>query len=115
MTSVDEIEELIKPFLLTNITFFIEGKRVKTGKLILFTVRDFFCVFTLHDTIKNKKTIYEIPYPFNIYKKPNTLEFDYTIDAFSEKAIDIRNIIKDIIPSKTSKIFNKKVIVYSHI
>lgn len=115
MTSVEEIEEQIKPFLLTNITFFIEGKRVKTGKLILFSVRDFFCIFTLHDTVKNKKTVYEVPYPFSIFKKPNTLEFDYTVDAFTEKCIDIKNIIKKIIPKKTSKLFNKKLIVYSHI
>jgi len=111
MTSVEEIEELIKPFLLTDITFTLESKKLKQGKLILFAIRDFFCVFTIFDPVKNKKTAYEIPYPFNIEVTPNELIFNYTIEAFSEKSVDIKEKLKTTKFKKVSKMFNKKVIV----
>ena len=111
MTSVEDIEELIKNFLLTDITFSLEGKKIKSGKLILFSIRDFFCVFTFQDLVKNKRVIYEIPYPFSITYKGNELIFDYTLTTFSEKSIDITNKIKNIQYTKVSKLFNKKLIV----
>ena len=111
MTSPEEIEELIKPLLLTQAEFLLENKKIKSGKIILFTVRDFFCVFTFHDAIKNKKVIYEIPYPFNIYKTSEGVVFDYTTDSFSEKNIDIHMHVIKYLNKKTSKLFNKKLFV----
>ncbi len=113
MTSVEEIETHIKPFLLTTVTFTLDGKKLKTGKLMLFTVRDFFCIFTLIDTIKNKKVLYEVPYPFNVHPFEQKLEFDYTVDSFCEKCLDIKNIITTLYPPKTSKLFNKKLVLTS--
>ena len=115
MTSVEEIENYIKPLLLTNISFFLEGKKLKTGKLVLFTVRDFFCVFTLHDNIKNKKVIYEIPYPFRLANVDGGLEFNYCLDVFCEKNLNIYDVLKNICPKKTSKLFNKKLVIHSQI
>lgn len=113
MTSIEEIEENIKHLLLTDVNFILEGKKLKTGKLILFAVRDFFCIFTLFDNIKNKKTIYEIPYPFSFRTNSHGVEFDYTVDAFCEKCTGIHDKVKTIPPKKTSKFFNKKLIVSS--
>ena len=112
MTSVEDIEQIIKPFLLTAAHFSIDGKAIKQGKLQLFCVKDFFCVFTLLGTDKNdKKIIYELPYPFNINVKKNSLEFDYTIDSFCLSNALIREMTSKIKITKTSKFFNKKVVV----
>lgn len=111
MTSIEDIENSIKPFLLTDVNFFIEDKKLKSGKLILFSVRDFFCVFTLHDSCKNKKVIYEVPYPFNLNTSADSLEFDYTLDSFCEKCLDIKNSIKGLSFKKTSKLFDKKLVI----
>lgn len=111
MTSPEEIEEIIKPLLLTHIDFLLESKKIKSGKFILFSVRDFFCVFTFHDIQKNKKVIYEIPYPFNVHKTKGGVIFDYTIETFCEKNLDINVQALKIVGKKTSKLFNKKLFV----
>jgi len=115
MTSTEEIENLIKPLLLTNISFNLEGKKLKAGKLILFSIRDFFCVFTLIDAAKNRKVVYEVPYPFELTASGNSLIFNYTVDAFCEKSLDIQSIVKEICPKKTTKLFNKKLVILSNI
>jgi hypothetical protein len=115
MTSIETLENFIKEFLLTNVVFFLDNKKVKSGRLVLFTVRDFFCVFTLHDEIKNKKTIYEVPYPFGARLANNSLEFDYTVSTFCEKCNGIQSLAANITPKKTSKLFNKKLVITSHI
>jgi hypothetical protein len=111
MTSPEEIEDLIKPLLLTHIDFLLENKKIKSGKFILFSVRDFFCVFTFHDTLKNKKIIYEIPYPFNVYTTNGGVIFDYTVNTFCEKNLDIATHIIRHSSKKPSKLFNKKLFV----
>ena len=111
MTSIEEIEQIIKPLHLLKVAFSIENKVIKQGKLQLFCIKDFFCIFTLLGLEKeNKKTIYELPYPFDIKSNGSIVEFDYTLDAFCLS----NNLIKDqtnlIKFTKTSKFFNKKVI-----
>jgi hypothetical protein len=115
MTSIEEIEEYIKPFLLSEITFSLEGKKIKSGKLILFSARDFFCIFTFLDHTKNKKVIYEIPYPFSIDSEKNKLTFNYTLETFCEKNVDFQNKVQTFQFKKVSKFFNKKLIVSSDI
>jgi len=112
MTSIEEIEQIIKPFLLTQVNFTVDDKTVKQGTLQLFCIKDFFCVFTLLSIEKsNKKTIYELPYPFHITASDKNLEFDYTLDSFCLSSAGIREQVNKVKLSKTSKFFNKKVIV----
>lgn len=112
MTSVEEIEQSISPLLLTDITFSIENKLVKRGKLILFSVKDFFCVFTLANSEKaNKRIIYEIPYPFTITANISSATFDYTLNEFSLGNSRIVDTVDRLKFSKTSKFFDKRVVV----
>jgi hypothetical protein len=116
MTSIEEIENIVKPLLLTDLTFMLENKKIKSGRLLLFSVRDFFCIFTFFDETKNKKTIYEIPYPFAVYKEDGNTIFDYTLPTFCEKGINIMQIIPQLnFAKKPAKLYNKKLIVYSDI
>lgn len=112
MTSVEEIEQLIKPYLLMKATFTIDNKLIKQGKVQLFCIKDFFCVFTLIGMEKNeKKVIYELPYPFSIKNlTPDSLEFDYTTESFCLSNNRIREHTQAVKLSKTSKFFNKKII-----
>ena len=112
MTSVEEIEQSISPLLLTDITFSIENKSVKKGRLILFSVKDFFCVFTLANSEKsNKRIIYEIPYPFTITANISSATFDYTLNEFSLGNSRIIDTVDKLKFSKTSKFFDKRVVV----
>lgn len=111
MTSIEEIEQIIKPFLLLKTTFTIDNKVIKQGKMQLFCVKDFFCTFTLLGIEKeNKKVIYELPYPFSIKATDTSIEFDYTLDSFCLSNAAIKEATNKIKLNKTSKFFNKKVI-----
>jgi hypothetical protein len=113
MTTIEILEGQIKNFLLTSVVFSLENKKIKSGKLILFSVRDFFCIFTLFDEIKNKKTIYEIPYPFGTRVVDNSLELDYTTDTFGEKCNGIEDMLIKFRPKKASKLYDKKLVITS--
>lgn len=111
MTSIEEIEQIIKPFLLLKATFTIDNKIIKQGKMQLFCIKDFFCTFTLLGIEKeNKKAIYELPYPFSIKSNNDSIEFDYTLEAFCLSNNSIKEQVNKVKLNKTSKFFNKKVI-----
>jgi len=112
MTSIEEIESLITNFLQKTIVFNLEHKTLKKGRLLLFCVKDFFCTFTLLCEEKNnKKIIYEIPYPFGVTSFTNKLIFDYSIKKFCRGDNNLEQSIKQIMPEKPSKIFNKKITI----
>ena len=112
MTSTEQIENIISNFLQKRVTFSLETKTLKKGKLILFCIKDFFCVFTLLCEEKNnKKIVYEIPYPFCISTQPNKLIFDYTLKGFCQNNPTLETKLKTIVPEKPSKIFNKKITI----
>jgi hypothetical protein len=111
MTSIEEIEQTLKPFLLLKAAFTVDDKVIKQGKLQLFCIKDFFCVFTLLGIDKeNKKFIYELPYPFTLTSTDRSITFDYTLDAFCLSNAAIKEQSNKIKLLKTSKFYNKKVI-----
>lgn len=111
MTSIEEIEQILKPFLLMKASFTIDNKVIKQGKLQLFCIKDFFCIFTLLGLEKeNKKFLYELPYPFSIKSTDKTIEFNYTLDAFCLSNASIKEQTSKIKLFKTSKFYNKKVV-----
>ena len=112
MTSIEQIERGISDLLQHNVTFALESKIVKRGRIILFCVKDFFCVFTLVCEEKNnKKIIYEIPYPFAFNITNKKAVFDYTINTFCKMNKHLHDIIKTLGIEKTSKLFNKRLTI----
>ena len=112
MTSTIEIEKAVSKFLQTNITFCLENKTLKKGRLILFCIKDFFCVFTLISAEKNnKKIIFEIPYPFSLQQNENKAVFDYSLTTFSRNNLNLESLVKRINTKKPSKFYNRKVII----
>lgn len=112
MTSVEQIERGINTLLQHNVTFALENKIVKRGKIILFCIKDFFCVFTLICEEKNnKKIIYEIPYPFAFNIANKKAVFDYSVNTFCKTNKNLSDIIKTLGIEKTSKLFNKRLTV----
>ena len=110
MTSPLEIEKAISEHLQKSITFSIETKILKKGKLILFCIKDFFCVFTLLcEEKKNKRIVYEIPYPFDLQVLNNKLVFDYTLNTFCKVNKELAQVVNKLQIKKPAKIFNKKI------
>lgn len=102
MTS--KLERSISNFLQQKVNFIVNGKTVKSGKLILFCIKDFYLVFTLG--IHHTKKIFEIPYPYGYNVVDNRIILDYTIDKLSHNLRHIEDSAKNLISKKPNKFFN---------
>jgi hypothetical protein len=112
MTSIENIERSVNNFLQNNLCFALENKILKRGKLILFSIKDFYCTFTLICQEKNnKKIIFEIPYPFAFLHKQKEIVFDYSISSFVKNNNQIEPCVAKVSTVKPSKYLNKKITI----
>ena len=102
MTS--RLERSINTLLQQKINFIVNGKTVKSGKLILFCIKDFYLVFTL--SIHHTKKIFEIPYPYDFSTSNNRIIIDYTVSKLSHNLKHIEKSAKNLISKKPNKFFN---------
>ena len=101
---VEQLEKSINLFLQQNIKISINNKFIKTGRLILFAIKDFYLVFTL--SIQQSKKIVEVPYPFDFFIKDGKVFLNYSINKFSSNITEAENHIKLLAPKKPNKFFN---------
>ena len=80
MRNKDSIEKKINNFLLKPISFKLNNKIIKKGKLKIFTIKQFFIKFNLD--INNEIKVFEVPYPYKIHEQDNLLVFEYTLSSF---------------------------------
>jgi len=101
---VESLEKNINIFLQQNIKISVNNKFVKTGKLILFSIKDFYLNFTLQQ--HNSKKIIEIPYPYDFFYENNKMVLSYMLNKFHLNITDVQNHIKLLTPKKPNKFFN---------
>ena len=103
----EQIENTFLPHLQNNINFILNGKNIKTGKLLLVSHKGPYVSFVLNIN-KNIKN-YEIPYPFSIESVHNksSIIFDYSIETLSNNNQKTLNLLEMVHVNKTSKFFNK--------
>jgi len=109
MTTIANITTVINKHLQKNAEFIIDNKTIKTGKILLFSVKDFFCSFLLFNEVKKKRFLYEIPYPFYFIEANDAIIFDYTLATFTQNNPLVKDEFLKFRNKKSSKLFNKKV------
>jgi hypothetical protein len=102
----EHLEKHINGLLQRKVEICLNNKTLKTGKLILFSVKDFYICFTL--LINNVRKIYEIPYPFKFeYSNSDIILF------YQEKYITFKEkkplFYSDIFKVKSNKFLNQQV------
>lgn len=103
MENIDD--SILSDFLLKDITILHNNKSLRTGKLLLFSIKDFYFHFTLN--IDGSTKHFEIPYPFKISKiSDNMFLLDFTLSAFRAEYSDIERRIKNIGNKKKSRYYN---------
>ena len=70
----------LEDYLLKQVTFSLDDKIIRRGRLLLFNNDGYYIKFTLQ-TNKNNK-IYEIPYPYSIVRHTDCLKFSYEMSTF---------------------------------
>lgn len=104
------LNEIFNNFFLKKITFILDNKNIKQGRLKLFTMKGFNLKFFLVDNGGETKT-FEIPYPFEINKTTFGYVFDYRIEKFKllKKTELLDNLEEKNIPK--SRFYNKPLVI----
>lgn len=105
---IDDVEKQFKEFFQSNISFNIDQKVIKKGKLINVIVKDFFITFIL-EIAKGRTKTFEIPYPYHIDKIKNGLVFDYTLETLTHNDTYKFVKVKNFKPKKNSKFYDVKM------
>jgi hypothetical protein len=105
---IDDVEKQFKEFFQSTVSFNINQKVIKKGKLINVTVKDFFITFILEITKGGVKT-FEIPYPYDIIKIKDGLLFDYTLNTLTHDDAYKFVKAKNFTPKKNSKFYDVKM------
>lgn len=104
--SVDSIpcEQFFLDCLQKQISFSINNKVIRQGKLLLFRRNHFFIQLALQTT-KTSKENFDIPMPFNVdqYDEEGLLYFDYRLDSLRVDCLPL-------IPEKIFSAFLNKIL-----
>jgi hypothetical protein len=107
---IKQTEQIISSFLQKDVVFFINcDKPIKSGKLLIFKLKDFYFNFV----IKKDNTLktFELPYPFAVTDCGDHIKFSYTVDDFSQKNLDLLYKAKILTPRKRNKLYNSTVVL----
>lgn len=104
-------EKNFLPFFQKNITIILDNKIIRTGRLLLFSIKDFYLHFTLISN--NSQKNFELPYPFDTYMENLTsdvLILDYKMNTFTKGLPEIKDLAKALqSKSKHMKFFDNMV------
>lgn len=103
------LEQTLNYFLQREITFTIDNKVVKRGKLILCNIKDFYITFYLKHNDDQKR--YELPYPFNIESTNAGVIMDYSLETIAGNNTELLYKLQSLNKKKNTKIFNSKVVI----
>ena len=103
------IEKHFSKFLLSKITFEINGKVIKKGKLTLIAVKDFHIFFVIQSENSDSKQ-FIVPLPYDLTSiDQNCLCLDYTIDTLCMGNKNLFFKFKTTSRKKTSRFFDTKM------
>jgi hypothetical protein len=103
-TVSEKVERAVNMFLQQKVHFHVNNKLIKTGKLILFSIKDFYLVFTIN--IHHHRKTFEIPYPFAFQTHEKKIVFDYTLNKLYHNVQEIEQHARLLAPKKPGKYFD---------
>lgn len=103
------LEQALNYFLQREITFTVDNKCIKRGKLILCSIKDFYITFYLKHNEDQKR--YELPYPFAAQEAGKDLIFDYKLSTMACNNLDLLFKLQSLNKKKHSKIYDNQIII----
>ena len=107
----EKIENFLRATLQKKIRIRVNNKTLREGRLILFSVKDFYMTLMLKTDEDVVKT-YEMPVPFTVRVGKNTdAVFDYTIDTITRNEVAKKILITTLYNKvgKKSKFYDNTV------
>jgi hypothetical protein len=109
MINREAIEKKISHLLQRNVKFIINNKVVRSGRLVIFNIKDFYTTFTISGGNNRESKVYELPYPFSVNILEDGIEFDYTLETLSKGNKMLMYKLKVLNRIKKNKMFDNKV------
>lgn len=109
-SKIKDLNETFNKYFFKKISFILDGKIIKEGRLKLFSMKGFNFKFFLIDDNNIIKAI-EMPYPFNLIETKNGYIFDYRLDSF--KLLNKSELLDNLLKENTvkSRYFDKSLIL----
>lgn len=107
---MNRIEDVLKKFVLRKVSFVLDGKPVRCGKIHIFNIKQNFIKFKIE--IDGDVKEWELSYPFEIKSIPNGYIFDYTLSAFCPKTEETYWKMKAMDKSNVSKLHDNYLYVF---
>jgi hypothetical protein len=98
------LDTYFKPLLQRNVQLTLKNKSFKKGRLINFKLSGYYVSFVV--LTEKKRETFEIPFPFAIKQKNDTVVFDYTLESLSEQDYDLLVNLKTVSQVKKCKFYN---------
>lgn len=98
------LDTYFKSLLQRNVQLTLKNKSFKKGRLINFKLSGCYVSFVV--LTEKKRETFEIPFPFAIKQKNDTVVFDYTLESLSEQDYDLLVNLKTVSQVKKCKFYN---------
>jgi hypothetical protein len=107
---VQDLNETFNSYFYKKVTFLLDNKPIKDGRLKLFTMKGFNLKFFLVDEENLIKNL-ELPYPFKMVKTDYGYIFDYRLEKFKllKNTELLENLEEPDCPK--SRFYNKPLII----
>lgn len=103
--------KILQNLLQSKIQIKCENKILKTGKLTLFNIKQYFIRFHIENEKKINK-VYELPYPFFININENgTYTLNYKLTAICNNHNSTVNALKSLKQSNSHRIYDNEITI----
>ena len=108
--SLDILESKFNDLLQNEITISLNDKVLREGKLILFSIKNFYLTFNISSNPgSNRLVYYELPSPFSYEVKNKSIKLSYKLKHFHQDNSDILIPMQLLGKSKLHKMYDKEI------
>jgi hypothetical protein len=106
---MDRIEKYLKNMIFREISFVLNDKTIKQGKIHMFNVKQNFIKFKIEMDGEIKE--WEISYPYDVKTSDDGYVFDYSLSAFCPRTEESYWKMMTMKKNESSKFFNNYLFV----
>lgn len=106
--NIESYNKILQKFLLQKVIFKCDNKILKTGKIKLFNIKQYFIRFNIENDRGEIKQL-ELPYPFIIHDDDNTCTLNYHLTSFTYSNKDVISKISKINTDDSMRMYNRLV------
>lgn len=106
--NIDYYSKILQTYLQSRVIIKCNNKVLKTGKLTLFNIKQYFIKFYI-ETDKKTSKILELPYPFLMENENNICTLNYRLTSLCNNYIPTVNSLRTVNKNTASKVYDNIV------